>query len=301
MAQLSSPQREVILALIEIYEQKKSFVKSKEIAMKIGRGEGTIRNMMPVLRSLGLIESIPGPRGGYIPTSKAYESFSIPKHLKILKIPIYKKNGENTGIIVTDILFKSVYSPDFCQAVIKTVGDISKLNLGEEIIIGPTLFGRMVIEGKIIGRDEIHGELLIDIINVISIPKDNVKNIMSKRLVTLKADMSIKEAAAIMYKEFIRAAPIIENDSLIGLLTSSDIARCLSEGKIDITVKEAASRKPVIINLNEDVLEVMNKMRKSSIGRLIVVDDEGKPIGIVTRTDLLYRMIKPFEIIESKK
>ncbi|MEM0232060.1 MAG: CBS domain-containing protein, partial [Candidatus Methanomethyliaceae archaeon] len=202
---------------------------------------------------------------------------------------------------VSDIIFKSVYSPDFCQALLKIIGKVSQLNIGEEIIVGPASSGRMIIEGKIIGRDELHGELLLEVINIVSIPKESVKNIMSKRLVYLTPNMSLREAAAIIYREFIRAAPIIdENNNLIGLLTSSDIAKCLSEGKIDITVKEAATRKPVTINLNEDILEAMNKMRKSSIGRLIVIDENGKPIGIITRTDLLSRIIKPFEMISVK-
>jgi len=301
MVNLTRPQKEIILALIEIYEQKKKFVKSKEIAMKIRKGEGTIRNIMPTLRALGLIESIPGPSGGYLPTSKAYECFNIPEHYRSINIPIFRKNGEATGAFVSDIIFKSVYSPDFCQALLKIIGKASQLNIGEEIIVGPASSGRMIIEGKIIGRDELHGELLLEVINIVSIPKESVKNIMSKRLVYLTPNMSLREAAAIIYREFIRAAPIIdENNNLIGLLTSSDIAKCLSEGKIDITVKEAATRKPVTINLNEDILEAMNKMRKSSIGRLIVIDENGKPIGIITRTDLLSRIIKPFEMISVK-
>ncbi|MDH5806146.1 MAG: CBS domain-containing protein [Candidatus Methanomethylicaceae archaeon] len=301
MVNLTRPQKEIILALIEIYEQKKNFVKSKEIAMKIRKGEGTIRNIMPTLRALGLIESIPGPSGGYLPTSKAYECFNIPEHYRSINIPIFRKNGEATGAFVSDIIFKSVYSPDFCQALLKIIGKVSQLNIGEEIIVGPASSGRMIIEGKIIGRDELHGELLLEVINIVSIPKESVKNIMSKRLVYLTPNMSLREAAAIIYREFIRAAPIIdENNNLIGLLTSSDIAKCLSEGKIDITVKEAATRKPVTINLNEDILEAMNKMRKSSIGRLIVIDENGKPIGIITRTDLLSRIIKPFEMISVK-
>lgn len=301
MVNLTQPQKEIILALIEIYEQKKNFVKSKEIAMKIRKGEGTIRNVMPTFRALGLVESIPGPNGGYLPTSKAYECFNIPEQYRSVNVPILRKNGEATGTFVSDIIFKSVYSPDFCQAVVKIIGKVSQLNIGEEIIIGPASSGRMIIEGKIIGRDDLHGELLLEVINIVSIPKEAVKNIMSKRLVYLTQNMSLREAAAVIYREFIRAAPIIdENNNLIGLLTSSDIARCLSEGRIDITVKEAATRKPVTINLNEDILEAMDKMRRSSIGRLIVVDNNGKPIGIVTRTDLLSRIIKPFDMISSK-
>lgn len=287
--------------MIELYEKKKSFVKSKDLAIKTGRDEGTIRNITPVLRALGLVEALPGPKGGYMPTSKAYESFSIPKQFRTLKVPIYKKNGEDTGVTVTDILFKSVYSPDFCQVLLKVIGDLSKLEIGEEVVIGPTPSGRMVIEGKIVGRDEIHGEILLEIINIVSIPKERARNLMSKRLVSLPPNMPIKEAAGILYREFIRAAPVIDGSSLIGIITGSDVARCAIEDKLNLTVGEATSRRPITIGLDEDILEAMNKMRRSSIGRLVVVDEQGKPVGIITRTDLLSRMLKPFETVEDAK
>lgn len=299
MSSLTSPQKEIMVALIELYEKKKSLVKSKDIAVKTGRDEGTIRNIMPVLRALGLVEAVPGPKGGYMPTSKAYESFSIPKQFRTLTVPIYRRNGENAGVTVTDILFKSVYSPDFCQVLLKVVGDVSKLDVGEELVVGPTPSGRMVIEGRIVGRDEIHGEILLEVINIVSIPKERVRNLMSKRLVSVPPNISIKEAAGILYREFIRAAPVIDGNSLVGIITGSDVARCASEDKLNQMVAEATSRRPVTIGMDEDILEAMNKMRRSSIGRLVVVDDQNRPVGIITRTDLLSRMLKPFEMVET--
>lgn len=299
MSSLTSPQKEIMVALIELYEKKKSLVKSKDIAVKTGRDEGTIRNIMPVLRALGLVEAVPGPKGGYMPTSKAYESFSIPKQFRTLTVPIYRRNGENTGVTVTDIIFKSVYSPDFCQVLLKVVGDVSKLDVGEELVIGPTPSGRMVIEGKMVGRDEIHGEILLEVINIVSIPKEKVRNLMSKRLVSIPPNIPIKEAAGILYREFIRAAPVINGSSLVGIITGSDVARCASEDKLHLTVGEATSRRPVTIGMDEEILEAMNRMRRSSIGRLVVVDEQNKPVGIITRTDLLSRMLKPFEMLET--
>ncbi|MGQ9759207.1 MAG: CBS domain-containing protein [Candidatus Methanomethylicaceae archaeon] len=299
MASLRSPQKEIIVSLIELYEKNKCLIKSKDIAISTGRNEGTIRNIMPVLRSLGLVEAVPGPKGGYMPTIKAYECFSISKQFRTLSVPIHKKSGEDTGITVTDIIFKGVYSPDFCQALFKIVGDPSKLNLGEDLVVGPTPSGRMIIEGRIVGRDEIHNEILLEVINIISIPREKVKNLMSKRLVFLYPSMPIKEAAGILYREFIRAAPVIEDSSLVGIITSSDIARCVSEDKTNITVGEATTSRPITIGLDEDILEALNKMRRSSIGRLVVVDYDGKPVGIITRSDLLSRMLKPFEKVES--
>ncbi|MDI9643915.1 MAG: CBS domain-containing protein [Candidatus Verstraetearchaeota archaeon] len=297
---LSAPQKEIVVALIELYDKKRSLVKSKEIAARTGRDEGTVRNIMPVLRAIGLVEAIPGPRGGYIPTNKAYESFNVPKSSRSLSVPIYTKRGEKTEVTVTDILFKSVFSPDFCQAILKVIGNISRFDINEEIVIGPTPSGRMIIEGKIAGRDDLHGEILLDVITLISIPKVKVNEVMSKRIVSIPSDAPLKAAAEVLYREMIRAAPVIENGKVVGMITSSDISRCVSEGRTHITTREAATRKPVLIGMDDDILQSMEKMQRSSIGRLVVVDSEEKPVGIITRTDILLRILKPFEMIETR-
>jgi predicted transcriptional regulator len=300
LASLTSPQKEIVIALLELYDKKRCLVKSKEIAHRTGRDEGTVRNIMPVLRAIGLVDAVPGPKGGYIPTSKAYEGFNVPKNIHSLSVPIYTLKGEKTDITVTDILFKSVFSPDFCQAMLKVIGNISRLNVGEDLVVGPTPSGRMIIEGRVKGRDDMHGEILLDVINLISIPREKVLNVMSKRLVTIDKKMSITEAAAIIYREFIRAVPVMDNGNLAGMLTSYDVARCMSEGISDCRVFEATSRRPVIILSGEDILEAMERMRRSSIGRLVVVDAEGKPVGMITRTDILTRILKPFEMVEAR-
>jgi len=298
---LSAPQKEIVVALLELYDKKRSLVKSKEIAARTGRDEGTVRNIMPVLRAIGLVEAIPGPKGGYLPTSKAYESFNVPKGPRSLSVPIYTKKGEKTEVTVTDILFKSVFSPDFCQAILKVIGNLSRFDIGEEIVIGPTPSGRMVIEGKIAGRDDLHGEILLDVITLISIPRVTVGEVMSKRIVSVLASAPLRTAAETLYKEMIRAAPIIEDGKLVGMITSSDISRCVTEGKMHLTVREAATRKPVLIGMEEDMLQAMEKMQRSSIGRLVVVDTDERPVGIITRTDILLRILKPFEMIEGRK
>ncbi len=145
-----------------------------------------------------------------------------------------------------------------------------------------------------------HGELLLDVINLISIPREKVFNVMSKRLVTIDKKMTMADAAAIIYGEFIRAVPVMDGDSLAGILTSHDVARCMSEGVHDCKVLEATSRRPVVIRSDEDILEAMERMRRSSIGRLVVVNAQGKPVGMITRTDILTRILKPFEMVEAR-
>lgn len=52
-----------------------------------------------------------------------------------------------------------------------------------------------------------------------------VKEIMSHPLVTIKSDVSIEEAARLMTKKRIKKLPVVENDRLVGIITSTDLMR----------------------------------------------------------------------------
>lgn len=71
------------------------------------------------------------------------------------------------------------------------------------------------------------------------------------------------------------------------MLTLSDISQALAEGKEDLKVADIMSTD--IITVEEEIMiaEAIEIMNRNHIGRLIVVDENGNSIGIVTRTDLL--------------
>jgi len=50
-----------------------------------------------------------------------------------------------------------------------------------------------------------------------------VKQVMSQPLISTDSDTSIEEAARLMVKNRIKRLPVVENDRLVGIVTSSDI------------------------------------------------------------------------------
>lgn len=55
--------------------------------------------------------------------------------------------------------------------------------------------------------------------------KTPVKNLMTSRVVTVKADMDLTDAAAFMAKEQVRRLPVEEQGKLCGMITLGDLAR----------------------------------------------------------------------------
>ncbi|BDC19052.1 CBS domain-containing protein [Acidianus sp. HS-5] len=288
MQNLSSTQREILLALVELYNKGKKMIKSKEVADMIGKDEGTVRNIILGLKVLGLVESKPGPNGGYIPTLKAYEFIKNPSISPILdKLSLYRGNVE-TDIKIDNIELLDVTNPSGNKVILKVTGDLRKIRPGDPVRLGPTPYSRLVVDGVVINADDSRKEVLIDVKRMISVPKEKVKNIIGRKLITLKPDMTLKEASMVLYKEGIRGAPVLgEGEKVLGIITTADIIKAFFEGKYDAKVSDYMKTDVITIRDEEDVLEAIRKMVIYNVGRLLVVDSIQRVIGIVTRTDIL--------------
>ncbi|QIW24286.1 CBS domain-containing protein [Sulfolobus sp. S-194] len=288
MQNLSSTQREILLALVDLYNRYKRMIKSKEVADVIGKDEGTVRNIILSLKVLGLIESKPGPNGGYVPTLKAYESIKNPIITPVFdQISLYK-DGLETDIKISNIELLDITNPSGNKVLLRVNGDLRKLKVGDSIKIGPIPYTRLVIEGVVIHIDDTRKELIADVTRMISIPKVQIKSLISKKLVALKPDMTLKEASQIFYKEGIRGAPVLDNEGkTLGILTTADIIKAFFEGKHDAKVSDYMKTNVISIRDEDDILTAIKKMLIYNVGRLLVYNQDQKVIGIVTRTDIL--------------
>ncbi|MGZ7049491.1 MAG: CBS domain-containing protein [Methanobacterium sp.] len=288
---LTSVQKEILQSLITLYRKfKGKSIKGEEIAEIMNRNPGTIRNQMQSLRSLGLVKGIPGPQGGYKPTIEAYHTLNISSSDKEAVVPIYKDEKRVKDLNVAKIEFISIPHPGECEASIKVVGNLKQLDLGDKVRIGPTPVNKLVVNGIVVGRDDMDNILLLDTSSIMSIPHKSVREIASLELVTLKPNMTLKDAAIILSSREFEGAPVIEDNKVLGMLTQNDITKAIAEGNEKLKVNEIMSS--VIVTVDEGLMisEAIETMNKNNVGRVIVMDKENIPIGIVTRTDLLNKI-----------
>ena len=141
----------------------------------------------------------------------------------------------------------------------------------------------------VVGRDDMDNILLLDTTAIRSIPKKTVLDVASKNLIKLESSDSIKEAAKLLSSKEIEGAPVIEEGHVIGILTLSDITTAIAEDKEGQNVANVMSKHIITVEKDAMIADAIEIMNKNKIGRLIVVDEDVNPIGIVTRTDLLIR------------
>ena len=117
----------------------------------------------------------------------------------------------------------------------------------------------------------------------------SIKDVMTSNPCSIDADKSVAYAAKMLRDEDVGAAPIVEGDKLIGMLTDRDIAiRVVAEGRDpdQVTVRDVASKQVVTIDPQQDLDEALRIMAKHQVRRLPVVEEDGKLVGVVAQADV---------------
>jgi predicted transcriptional regulator len=284
---LSLIQRDILITLITLYHQHSHSIKGEEIADRIQRNPGTVRNQMQALKTIGLVDGVPGPKGGYIPTALAYKELNLNVSGGDYDVPI-SRNGEVVkGAYVQEIDFTTLCHPDVCHAVVKLVGSAKLFEVGDQITIGPTPVNKLLIRGEVFGKDEAKSSLLIATSEMISLPKQPIRNYMTSPLITLRSLDTLRDALILFNHEHIHGAPVIEDDVLEGIVTMSDIASAVEMGlPLSTPVSEVMTSDVEEIPSDVRLFEVITRFKEREIGRLIVVEG-GKPVGILTQSDVI--------------
>ena len=284
---LSLIQKDILITLITLYHQQSHSIKGEEIASMIQRNPGTVRNQMQALKAIGLVDGVPGPKGGYIPTALAYNELSLNTGDGDYTVPI-SRNGELVrGATAQEIDFTTLCHPDVCHAVIKLVGTAKLFEIGDLITIGPTPVNKLLIRGEVFGKDESKQLLLIATSEMLSLPKQPVKMYMSSPLKTLKSTNTLREALHLFNHDHIHGAPIIDNEKLAGIITMSDIAQAI-ERELPLTTPVSQVMTTDVVEAPSDtkLFDVIRRFKEREIGRLIVVENN-RPVGILPQSDII--------------
>lgn len=280
LLELSRAQRNILLTLVYLYKLKRRKIKSEEISEYLNMNMATVRNMMQNLKILGFVKSITGPRGGYIPTDKAYKALAITPPDKAINVPVYV-NSKRADLLVEEIEFASIGRES--TAKIKAFG-ADKVNIGDEMIIGPTPVNLLVIQGKVVGKDDFH--IVIELAKAWAFPKEKVEECL-RPVITADPDESIVDAVKTMVKNNVSCLLVCGED--MGFITTEGVGRAVAKNDINNKVKNYVEDGLVVVKKGTTLYEAFMQMHKNHAKVAVVVDD--KPIGLVTDHMILEKMI----------
>jgi acetoin utilization protein AcuB len=126
----------------------------------------------------------------------------------------------------------------------------------------------------------------------------DVSQWMTKSVVTIKPQDTLRHARERLAKYRINQLPVVVNDKLVGILTDRDVrdaypsslrlfyGKDIEEFGDSHTVEEIMTYNVVTISPQTSLREAAQRLRQQRFGALPVVEN-GKLVGIVTRSDLL--------------
>lgn len=114
-----------------------------------------------------------------------------------------------------------------------------------------------------------------------------VSEVMHKGVISVNIDDSIKKVAQLMRSEDIGSMPVLEDNQAVGFVTDRDIViTCVAEGHSpNDPVSHAMSDEVISIDQEQNVEDATRLMQENQVSRILVVDSEKRPVGMVSLRD----------------
>jgi len=117
------------------------------------------------------------------------------------------------------------------------------------------------------------------------IDKVPINLVMTESPITIYPDASIKQAVDLMLENNINNIPVT-NESVVGIVTRGDIVKYVSEQAIDTKVSEKVNKDVISVHRHHTINHVVDEMERNKISKVIVTDDAGEAVGIISTTNL---------------
>lgn len=116
-----------------------------------------------------------------------------------------------------------------------------------------------------------------------------VESLMSLGVQTVRPDERVKTILGRMQRTGHEGFPVVERGRVVGLLTRRDVDRAMQHGFGHQRARDIMEAGEITVNPADSIEVLQQRMMRTGWGQIPVVDDDGKLIGIVTRTDLIKR------------
>jgi CBS domain-containing protein len=121
-----------------------------------------------------------------------------------------------------------------------------------------------------------------------------VRDVMSRNVVTIRPHMPVRAAAALLVANGFTSAPVVTAEGVLrGIVTEGDLTRGRplpapgnSEAAPDTTASEVMTPEPATARPTDAIADVVAVLHASGQWAVPVVD-EGRLVGIVSRSDVL--------------
>ena len=186
----------------------------------------------------------------------------------IMSSPVYVLNADEPVSHARKLMLKYKISTLLVLNEGKMVGIVTKSDLSNRLAQAEPLWRRRPID---------------------QIP---IKLLMTESVITIYPEASISQAAALMLENRVHNIPVVKND-IVGIVTRTDLVRYVAENTEEIKTKipKLMTEDVISVHRHHTINHVIDEMNRNEIERVVVKDDAGKSVGIISRKSLALNLL----------
>jgi CBS domain-containing protein/anti-sigma regulatory factor (Ser/Thr protein kinase) len=113
-----------------------------------------------------------------------------------------------------------------------------------------------------------------------------IREVMSTNLRTTSPEMPLAKVLDILRIHRISGLPVVEEGNLIGILSIEDIVRAMMKNDLSAPAEHYMTRAVVTVASYDTIVKAMRTFTEKGLGRLPVVDENNKIVGMITKGDI---------------
>ena len=113
-----------------------------------------------------------------------------------------------------------------------------------------------------------------------------IKDIMSRNVKTVPSGMSVEELVDFMFRFKHMGYPVVDDNEVKGIVTFTDVQKVPKEERQNVNVSRVMTKKLITVHEDDDAVSALKLMTVNNVGRIVVTNDN-RIVGIVSRTDML--------------
>ena len=134
----------------------------------------------------------------------------------------------------------------------------------------------------------------------------HIEEVMTRDVISITPEMTMSVVLEIFRKIRISGAPVLDPDrNLLGIISMQDLINALLHSDLEAPVNRYMSSTLITVKGSDPVVEALQLFVTTKVGRLPVVDGQGKMIGLLTKGDitrgLLLALQKDYQVEELRR
>jgi CBS domain-containing protein len=110
----------------------------------------------------------------------------------------------------------------------------------------------------------------------------------------LPPDANVSEAITIMREHRVGCVLVVEGERLVGILTERDLLLKLERGSDERAVRDLMTPDPEVLSPEDPIVYALNKMSVGGFRHVPLVDEAGRPVGVVSVKDIVEYIVDFF-------